>query len=289
MNRDAAESFERSFLAVPLSRQISDCDSYELAPLFRELFAGRRAVLEAGCGSGRWCAWLHAQGIAADGVDWSQALCDRAAREIPGSRFFACDMENTGLPDGSYDGLLALGSIEHAAAGPRNTLAEFYRLLRPDGVAVITVPYGGSLRRALRVVRDPIEAAKGFGPVRRMAGKPPLNANARTRKEARRATVLSWHPRLALGPDGWSFYEYEFSSRQMDGFLTTAGFVVKRRFAAFVEEGVLHTFGRLAGRWNTERARVDFTVIGRCLTRLLPASIVGHMLCYVVAKPVLRH
>ena len=64
------------------------------------------------------------------GVDWSQALCERAAAEMPACRFYALDMSDSGLPEGSYGGLMALGSIEHALDGPQKALAEFYRLLR---------------------------------------------------------------------------------------------------------------------------------------------------------------
>lgn len=147
MSGEIAASFEKSFLSVPLTKQILDCDNYELAPLFRELFADAQPVLEAGCGSGRWCAWLQSHGVAADGVDWSPTLCERAAQEIPGSHFYARDMSDTGLPDGSYGGLLALGSIEHTADGPQKALVEFHRLLRPRGTAVVIRPgmSGGSL------------------------------------------------------------------------------------------------------------------------------------------------
>lgn len=284
MNQEVANSFELGFLAVPLARQISECDAYELAPLFLELFAGRN-VLEAGCGSGRWCGWLDSHGIAADGIDWSRALCDRAQREIPQSRFFARNMEDSGLPEGSYSGLLALGSIEHAVAGPQKALAEFHRLLCPGGVAVITVPYGSPLRRAIRVFTNRMAAAKGLRLLRLMAGKPPLRPDAQTWRQARAAAVTAWYPRFALGPEGWSFYEYEFNSQQMDGFLHSAGFVIRRRFAAFADQGALHTFGRLAGRWNAANAQVDLTLAGRVLTRLLPSAWIGHMLCYVVEKP----
>ena len=284
MNPAAADSFERSFLSVTLSKQISDCDSYELAPLFLKLFSGSQPVLEAGCGSGRWCGWLRAHGIAADGIDWSNALCERAAREIPGARFYARDMSDSGLPDGSYGGLLALGSIEHTAGGPARALTEFYRLLRPGGVALITVPYGGWLRRACHLFTAPVEAAKGNAVLRRLSGRPSLAEDARTLTEARLETVRSWHPRFALGPDGWSFYEYEFRRWQLEGFLVGAGFVVRTRFVGFVDEGLLHTFGRVAGRWNERRAAVDLTWFGKVLRAVLPAGVVGHMLCYVVAR-----
>lgn len=285
MNPAAARSFEQSFLSASLSKQIDDCDSYELGPLFLELFSRSQPVLEAGCGSGRWCGWLLRHGIAADGIDWSSALCERASLEIPASRFYVSDMRNSGLPGGAYGGLIALGSIEHTVDGPRKALDEFYRLLRPKGVAVITVPYGGWLRIACRALRSPFEVARGSRLVRHIMGKPQLQADARSLSVARQGTVRAWHPRFALGTEGWSFYEYEFKQPQIEDFVAAAGFLVRQRFIAFVDEGLLHTFGGLAASWNRDQARVELTVIGRVLRRLLPVSVVGHMLCYVVQKP----
>jgi SAM-dependent methyltransferase len=130
------DAFERSFLSQPLEKQIEDCNRYELAPIFLDLFRNRQPVLEAGCGSGRWCAWFYRNGIQSDGVDWSKRLCDRAKAEIPSSSFFACDMQFLPMPNEQYGGLIALGSIEHLIDGPLRALREFHRVLRNDSIAV---------------------------------------------------------------------------------------------------------------------------------------------------------
>lgn len=273
--------FEKGFLSQSLAEQVGHCDRYELAPLFLQLFKDHQPVLEAGCGSGRWCAWFGKNGIRSDGIDWSAELCDRAAREIPGSRFFARDMARTGLETGSYGGLIALGSIEHVPEGPRAALREFHRLLRDDGAAVITVPFGGSLRRLLMVLAEPVLRLKASPLVRRLFRKPHGGA---TLAAARRGTTARWFPRFVYGESGWHFYQYEFSPGQMREFLREAGFAVREEFAAFGNEGILHNFGRVAGRWNGARADVDFTPVGAVLRRILPVAWMGHMLCYVVAR-----
>jgi len=62
-------------------------------------------------------------------------------------------MTATPFDDSSYGSILALGSVEHDPAGPQKALNEFYRLLRPGGIALITVPYGGSIRRMVRQIK----------------------------------------------------------------------------------------------------------------------------------------
>ncbi len=276
-----ARSFEAGFLSQALAAQIEACDRYELAPLFRRCFQNRQPVLEAGSGSGRWCGWMDRQGIRCDGVDWSQDLCDRAAREIPQARFFACDMAAVPVADGTYGGIVALGSIEHALDGPMAALREFHRLLRPGGLAVITVPYGSPLRRLGAPVSRAIQAVKASPMVRRLFGKP---VGGTSLAAARRAPRRDWAPQFSHGADGWFFYEYHFDKSQMRAFLAEAGLTVREEFVAFGDEGILHHFGRLAGRWNHERAAVDFTPLGRLLRATLPLGLAGHMLGYLVER-----
>ncbi|MDH3197198.1 MAG: class I SAM-dependent methyltransferase [Candidatus Krumholzibacteria bacterium] len=281
MSRHVAEAFERGFLARSLEKQVAECDRYELAPLFLELFRDRQPVLEAGCGSGQWCAWFHQHGIRSDGIDWSGELCARAASAIPGPSFVSCDMAATPFPDGSYGGIVALGSVEHCEVGPARALAEFRRLLRPGGIALVTVPYGGALRRVMRAVRSPAERAKSWRWVRLAFGKP---VGGGTLRSARTAANRAWHPRFTCDREGWSFYEYEFDKAQMRAFIARAGLEVRDEFVAFHDQGITRSFGVAAGRWNSERCDVDFTPMGRILRTLLPPASAGHMLCYVLRK-----
>ena len=277
-----ARTFESGFMAQSLERQIDACDHYELAPLLRRCFRERQPVLEAGCGSGRWCGWLVRQGIPCDGIEWSQALCDRAAASLPACRFIACDMRHVPLPDASYGGLMALGSVEHSPEGPLDALREFHRLLKPGGVAVITVPYGGRLRLAVQRLASPLLHLKACPRLRRWLGKP---VGGTTLAQARAAARPDWHPLFAHGADGWFFFEYQFNRDQMRQFLAAAGFEVREAFVGFGDEGILHTFGRLAGRWEVDRPTITFTPLGRLLRTLIPVRVMGHMLTCVVSKP----
>ncbi len=281
MSQHVARAFEKTFLSRDLSRQIAECDAYELAPLFLDLFSRNQPVLDAGCGSGRWVGWLIKNAIAADGVDWSEPLCNRAARQIPNGRFVACDLAHTPFAAGAYGGILALGSIEHTVQGPGEALVEFHRLLRPGGIAVITVPFGGLLRRTRRCLERPAYWLKSRRLVRQLWGLP---TSGTALVDARRKARADWCPRFNFGQKGWEFYEYEFNRCQVRGFLDAAGFRLRSEFVCFGNEGILHTMGRLAGRWNPERNDVDFTPLGWFLRAIIPVSCVGHMLCCIVVK-----
>jgi SAM-dependent methyltransferase len=49
--------------------------------------------------------------------------------------------------DNFYDGYISLGVVEHREAGPEPFLAEAYRVLKPGGYALITVPYINPFRQ----------------------------------------------------------------------------------------------------------------------------------------------
>lgn len=276
-----SKSFESDFLSEALVQQIDACDRNELVPLLLRVFAESQPVLEAGCGSGRWCGWFLRRGIACDGVDWSQELCDRAAREFPQARFFACDMASVPVPDGSYGGIIAFGSIEHTQDGPQAILREFRRLLWPGGRALITVPFGSPLRRLASPFANLSLTVKAIPQLRRLFGKrvgPTRLANAR------KGPRHDWLPFVSNDEQGWFFYEYRFTRSQMRSFLAEAGLAVREEFVGFHDEGILHHFGRLAGRFDRQRGAVDFTPVGRLLRAVLPVGIAGHMLCYLVER-----
>lgn len=265
-NKTAASGFEEGFLAQPLQKQIKDCDGYELASLFESIFEEHQPVLEAGSGSGRWCGWFSKKNIKSDGIDWSKELIKRAQIELPESEFMTGDMRNVPKPDSFYGGIIALGSVEHSTEGPISALNEFSRVLKNGGLAVVTVPYGGFLRRKTMDIKKILKRLK--------KDHPEINQIL---------TNIKWYPKWTRNKEGvWEFFEYEFNKTQMRNFISQTNFEIMQEFVAFKDEGVLHNFGRLSGKWNEERCGVDFTILGKLLRIILPVSIIGHMLCYVL-------
>lgn len=282
MTNSVSNSFERGFLTTPLEAQIECCDRYELSPLFITLFKDHYPVLEAGCGSGRWNAWLAKQGISSTGLDWSEELCERARMEVPQCRFVAGDMRNMPFEDGEFGGLMALGSVEHMPEGPAGALKEFHRVLKPRGIAVITVPYGGWLRRTRLTLLKPITMLKANVLLRRIFHR--QGSEGRSLKVAKQGTTKSWYPIFSCAEEGYFFYEYEFSKKQMRTFLIHNDFEILQEFVGFADEGVLHNFGRLSASWNSANADVDFRFLGKVLRLVISVNIMGHMLCYAVRR-----
>lgn len=264
---DISDAFEEAFFAVSLETQIKHCDHYELADLFLRVLPDHQPILEAGSGSGRWVGWFVNQGWRATGVDWSESLCAAAREVIPGGAFLAADIASIPLAANTFGSVVALGSIEHTEEGPAAILSELRRVLAADGVAIVTVPYLGPVRRVRRALR-------------RMLGKQEERSVS-----APTPYAGTWEADYQFVNGDWSFFQYVFSKQQMRQFVGESGFAVVREFADFKDEGVLHNFGRVVGTYDYEAGRVRLNFVGRLLRSLLPASLVGHMLCYQLSKP----
>lgn len=103
--------------------------------------AGKR-VLDAGCGSGHYSAWLADQGAAVVGVDASEAMVSEAReRHGEAAEFRVADLRDP-LPfaDGAFDLVVSQLTLEHVEDwGP--VAAEFGRVLAVDGEVVASVDH----------------------------------------------------------------------------------------------------------------------------------------------------
>lgn len=103
--------------------------------------------LEAGCGAGYWVAALRNHGFDVDGIEYSRTLVELVNATDPAlpvrhGNVLAIDAEAD-----RYSSYLSFGVIEHRAEGPAPFLAEAFRVVRPGGRIIVSVPFFGPVRR----------------------------------------------------------------------------------------------------------------------------------------------
>lgn len=124
--------------------------------------AGKR-TLDAGCGYGLFSASAMLRGAAVVSVDIGQRLVARATARA-GSRGFVADVCALPVPDDTFDVVISSEMLEHTPA-PVRAIHELARILRPDGLLVVTTPnrvWQGAVRAASRLRLRPFHGLENF-------------------------------------------------------------------------------------------------------------------------------
>lgn len=93
-------------------------------------------VVDLACGN---CVW-NAQEIPVTGVDINERLMEHAIKQGRLSKAVVCDIRKIELPKNYADIVVATEVLEHLH-DYKEVIAEIKRILKPNGVAIISVPY----------------------------------------------------------------------------------------------------------------------------------------------------
>jgi SAM-dependent methyltransferase len=104
-------------------------------------------IFDMGCGRGSFLKIMKQDGWAVQGLELNKALAEsiQAAHQIP---VLSGDLLKAKLPPGSFEVITISHVLEHVRR-PRQIIEECYRLLRPGGLLVISIPHIGSLQSRL--------------------------------------------------------------------------------------------------------------------------------------------
>lgn len=117
-------------------------------------------VADVGCGPGVIVGAVLERGGTFDGVDLSTAMIEEAGARygnLPGVTFRVGDIEALELESGAYDQVIAMAVLEYLQT-PHTALAEIARILRPGGIAVITVPKPWHVNTLMTTLAAPARA-----------------------------------------------------------------------------------------------------------------------------------
>src|SRR5439155_21987869 len=128
---------------------LSTIERHEMAtPIFREfLGGGGLRVLESGCGTGRWMAFFEKLGNTAFGIDDSAGPLRVAREHDPGMNLARANVLFSPFRANSFDAAFSSYVAEHFEEGPEVLFREIHRVLKPNGLFFVVVPFNNAFRR----------------------------------------------------------------------------------------------------------------------------------------------
>jgi 2-polyprenyl-3-methyl-5-hydroxy-6-metoxy-1,4-benzoquinol methylase len=130
--------------------------------------AGMR-TLDAGCGYGVFSEAAIKRGATVVSLDIGERLVARAIARA-GSRGLVADVSQLAVRDQSFDVVISSEMLEHTDA-PERAIKELARILRADGLLVLTTPnrvWQGAVRAASRLRLRPFRGLENFVAWRRL-------------------------------------------------------------------------------------------------------------------------
>ena len=224
---------------------LSKLEEYPIVkPVLDRLNKGA-VILDGGCGKGEWVVGLSRQGFKPIGVDISRKTIDELKEVFPDIRFERCDIRELPLDAQSVDAYISWGVFEHFEEGLQSCIKEAFRVLRPGGYLLISVPFHN---------------------------KRHLKSASRWNNKSKEQEDLS----------GAQFYQWRLTKAELDFELTRAGFAVEDIHPVGYFEGLRRTLHHSLG-FKYDSRIMNYTL--RLGKFVFSRNYLSHMILAVSRKP----
>lgn len=208
---------------------VRGCEQDDVWNLVQRYIPKGARVLESGCGLARYVRFLQDRGWDVVGLEHSAQTVSQVKEIWPDLSIVLGDAEKSPFPENSFDAVLSLGVVEHWETGPQPPLKDIYRVLKPGGVAIITVPCNTSLRQ--------IKYRFWWYEI---TGLPRAVAKRIWKRKSQPLTRLNRQYQYRVFPSYGPFFEYRMTPSEFAGEIKNAGFQLIEQRPTALMDGIYH-------------------------------------------------
>ncbi len=146
---NSVELWEENWETAQFNHGLQFCKIDPLRPLFEKYCKEGSLMLEGGCGIGQYVTYYTQKGVKVIGLDFAQKALHQLNDRVPNLRLCAGNVAALPFDDETFDVYYSGGVVEHFEDGAEKSLQEARRVLKKDGVLLISVPYNNPIRRVM--------------------------------------------------------------------------------------------------------------------------------------------
>jgi SAM-dependent methyltransferase len=252
------EIWDENWGNLSLGQQLERLNKDDQSPIFLKYLPTRGKILEAGCGFGKWVFFLKRKGYDIIGIDFAKEAIKMAKRYDEAIPIEFGDITHIQYSDNYFDAYMSLGVVEHFQDGPFLALKEAKRVLKPNGLILVSVPVFNTIRK----ITLPIERAFSL-----------LRDSKYLRRLFRKPEYAKKH-----------FIEYRFGIKEFDNILRNAGFQIECKIPFYNHViGLFNYFLEPLPYLRNELLKNVFAIVSNQLKRINP-SLAPHMVMWVGRK-----
>jgi len=205
------EYWDGNWNSTSIERALEFVEISPLKPIFDVYFPREGKILEGGCGLGQYVIYYKRKGYDIEGVEFAQETLKRVKQFSKEVLIKKGDVLNLSYPADYFDVYYSGGVVEHFEQGPHQALKEAYRVLKKEGVLIITVPYCNLYRR--------IQSFISY-----MLGRNTSSGNVDFDGKKTRHVWVRSHQITPSPFKGFSFHQYEYTRKEFSQILKEQGF-----------------------------------------------------------------
>jgi SAM-dependent methyltransferase len=192
-------------------------------------------ILEAGSGTGRVVKYLYDLGYRnVEGIELNKAAVKHFNQKFPQIKVIQGDILDMPYRDNTFDVIASYGVVEHFKPGLEAPLKALKRVLKKDGVLIVSVPSMNFIRRFIYAWDLFVDKLFFW------------------KKSMRNKGIYYIHPQFG------DFFEYRLTPSEFRKACILAGYEIVQDFPIYHMDGLFHIFGNSLTKYQNYKFYPNF-------------------------------